>query len=202
MKNSLVALVIALVVFGCGKEKQLPILGPRYVNEQGDSVFFSIPEFEATRQDGTLITNNDLKGKIYVAEFFFTSCPTICPIMTGQLLRVHEKFKEEDRLKIVSFTLDPKYDTPERMTDHAERLGINTNQWWFLNDKKSETYELAQKGYFVTAIEDESQPGGIVHSGKVSLIDGNGHIRAYYDGTIEADVNVLINDISILLSEE
>ena len=122
--------------------------------KQGDSVYFSIPSFEATNQNGETVTNKSLKGNIYVSEFFFTSCPTICPVMTGQLMRVHEKFKDEERFKIVSFTLDPDYDTPEQLKDHAKRLGIDTHQWWFLNDKKSETYELAQKGYFVTAVED------------------------------------------------
>ncbi len=201
MESRLLFIIVLLGLISCGKDKKLPHLGPKSVNEAGDTVYFSIPPFEATNQDGEIITNKSLKGNVYVSEFFFTSCPTICPVMTGQLLRVHEKFKNEDRLKIVSYTLDPEYDTPAKLQDHAQRLGIDTNQWWFLNDKKSETYELAQKGYFVTALEDSTQPGGIVHSGKVSLIDGKGHIRGYYDGTVEADVNVLINDIATLLAE-
>lgn len=201
MRSSLLIVLALVGLFSCVKEKKLPFLGPKSVNEAGDSVYFSIPPFEAVNQDGDTVTNESLKGNIYVSEFFFTSCPTICPLMTGQLMRVHEKFKQEDRFKIVSFTLDPAYDTPEKLKDHAKRLDINTDQWWFLNDKKSETYALAQKGYFVTALEDSAEPGGIVHSGKVSLIDGNGHIRAYYDGTVEADVNVLINDIATLLAE-
>lgn len=203
MGNKLLIITVLLTgMFSCVKQEKMPYLGPRTVNENGDTAYFSIPPFEVTNQDGETVTNESLKGNIYVSEFFFTSCPTICPIMTGQLMRVHEKFKNEERLKIVSFTLDPDYDTPEKLKDHAKRLGINTNQWWFLNDKKSETYELAQKGYFVTALEDSAEPGGIVHSGKVSLIDGDGHIRAYYDGTVEADVNVLINDIATLLEEK
>lgn len=202
MKSSLIFLLVATLLFSCGKQKRLPILGPKSVEESGDTSYFTIPPFEAINQNGEVINNESLKGNIYIAEFFFTSCPTICPIMTEQLFRVHEKFKSEDRLKIVSFTLDPEYDTPEKLQDHAVRRGIDIHQWWFLNDKKSETYELAQKGYFVTALEDSSEPGGIVHSGKVSLIDKKGRIRAYYDGTIEADVNVLINDIATLLEEK
>ena len=199
-KNSLVVLAVVLL-FGCTKQKPLPKLGPVEVNEVGDSIPFSIPAFSYTRQDGEPVNNQSLKGKVYVSEFFFTSCPSICPIMTSQLLRVHEKFVGEDRLKIVSFTLDPDYDTPARMAEHAQRLGINTQQWWFLNGDKATTYQLAQKGFFVTAIQDSTEPGGVVHSGKVSLIDGDGHVRGYYDGTVEQDVNLLINDISILLSE-
>lgn len=190
-----------VALLGCTKQKPLPKLGPVVVNEVGDSVPFSIPTFSYTRQDGETVNNQSVKGKVYVAEFFFTSCPSICPIMTSQLLRVHEKFAADDRLKILSFTLDPDYDTPARMAEHAERLGINTKQWWFLNGDKATTYQLAQKGFFVTAIQDPTEPGGIVHSGKVSLVDGDGHVRGYYDGTIEQDVNVLINDIATLLSE-
>lgn len=201
MKNKAIIILVLVGLFSCGKQNKLPYLGPRSVNETGDSVYFSIPSFEATNQNGETITNKSLKGNIYVSEFFFTSCPTICPVMTGQLMRVHEKFKNENRFKIVSFTLDPEYDTPEKLKDHAKRLSIDTHQWWFLNDKKSETYALAQKGYFVTALEDKEAPGGIVHSGKVSLIDGDGHIRAYYDGTVEDDVNVLMKDIATLLAE-
>lgn len=202
MNSKFVLVLFIGVLFSCSKQDKLPILGPRTVGDSGDSIFFSIPEFSYTSQDNEVITNKSLEGKVYVAEFFFTSCPSICPVMTSQLLRVQEKFKGNKNLKIVSFTLDPKYDTPERMKDHAQRLGVDTEQWLFLNGEKAATYNLAQKGFFVTAIEDETQPGGIVHSGKVSLIDGKGHVRGYYDGTVEDDVNLLINDISNLLTED
>lgn len=201
MKNKFIIILVGLTLLSCRESAKLPVLGPTSVNEAGDSVKFSVPSYSYVSQNNEVITNESLKGKVYVAEFFFTSCPSICPIMTSQLLRVHEKFKENELVRIVSFTLDPKYDTPARMKEHAERLGIDTKQWLFLNGDKAKTYELAQKGFFVTALEDATQPGGIVHSGKVSLIDGDGHVRGYYDGTIEQDVNLLINDISILLSE-
>lgn len=203
MKKSKLLIYTLLIglVASCSKPEALPFLGPKTVNELGDTNYFTIPSYEFVNHEGEITTSESLKGTIYVAEFFFTSCPSICPVMAKQLIRVHEKFAHDSTIKIVSFTLDPEYDTPERLKDHALRQDIDLDRWVFLNGTKQKTYELAQKGFFVTAIEDNTQPGGVVHSGRVALIDKQGRLRGYYDATKEEEVNVLINDLAILRNE-
>lgn len=203
MKNILSILTILIITASCIKQKQseyLPILGEREVNGS-DTSYHVIAPFQFVDQDSTLITNTTFKDKIYVADFFFTSCRTICPIMKTQMLRVYERTKAMPDVLILSHTIDPEFDTVTLLHDFAERLGVETHRWHFVTGVKDSIYKIAQTSYFATAMEDKSVPDGFIHSGAFLLVDKKGRIRGKYDGTKETDVDRLVTDIDILRKE-
>jgi len=143
--------------------------------------------------------SDSLLGKVYVAEFFFTSCPTICPKVKGQMLRLEEEFGDNPDFAMVSFTVDPKRDTPERMKEYAEKLGIeDMDRWRFIYGDKFEIYDL-DKDYLSIAEENPNAPGGFDHSGYIVLVDRQGRVRSYANGTMPEEVDYLIKDINLLL---
>ena len=182
------------------KEIRLPIFGERQVNGT-DTVYHVIAPFQFVDQDSVNVTNSTFKGKIYVTDFFFTTCRTICPIMKTQMLRVYEATKEMPDVLLLSHTIDPEYDTVALLRDFARRLGVESNRWHFVTGAKDSIYKIAQTGYFATAMEDKTEPDGFIHSGAFLLIDKQGRIRGKYDGTKEEDVNRLITDIGHLRIE-
>lgn len=182
------------------KEAKLPIFGEREVIN-GDTIFHKIGNFQFVNQDSTLVTNETFKNKIYVSDFFFTSCRTICPIMKTQMLRVYDSMENDPDVLILSHTIDPEYDTVGLLRDYASRLGVESNKWHFVTGEKDSIYNIAQKGYFATAMEDKSEPDGFIHSGAFLLIDKEQRIRGKYDGTKEDEVNRLLADISRLKKE-
>ena len=192
---------IFLVVFGCQQEKKLPFLGPKEIGKQGDTLYHKIPDFKFLNQDSLWISEKNMAGKIYVADFFFTTCPTICPKMKTQLLRIYDKFAEDDRVRILSHTIDPEYDGVRVLKEYAKKLNITSPRWNLLTGKKTDIYRLGEKSYMVTAQEDANEVGGFVHSGAFILVDQNRHVRGIYDGTKEEDVNHLIEDMTLLLKE-
>lgn len=139
-------------------------------------------------------------GKIYVADFFFTSCPTICPIMKSQMLRVYEKFKDDERILLLSHSIDPEHDTVEVLKEYASGLGIDAKRWHLVTGAKEEIYDTAYL-YKLAAMEDKNAPGGFIHSGSFTLVDPEGRIRGYYKGTEEEAVDRLIDDIGRLIDE-
>ena len=193
---------LCLLLFSCirQKEQRLPIFGEKEV-VGSDTVFHTIGNFKFVNQDSTLVTNETLKDKIYVADFFFTTCRTICPIMKTQMLRVYESIANEPDVLLVSHTIDPEHDTVALLHDYADRLGVKSNKWHFLTGNKDSIYYIAQTSYFATAMEDNSEPEGFIHSGAFLLIDKKGRIRGKYDGTKEEEVNRLLEDIEILKKE-
>jgi protein SCO1/2 len=192
---------VFLVVLGCQQEKKLPFLGPKEIGKQGDTLYHKIPDFKFLNQDSLWISEKDMAGKIYVADFFFTTCPTICPKMKTQLLRIYDKFAEDDRVRILSHTIDPEYDGVRVLKEYAKKLNISSPRWNLLTGKKSDIYRLGEKSYMVTAQEDANEVGGFVHSGAFILVDQDRHVRGIYDGTKEEDVNHLMEDIGLLLKE-
>lgn len=183
------------------KERPLPIFGERELVGK-DTVYHTIANFKFVDQDSSIITNKTYQDKIYVADFFFTSCRTICPIMKTQLVRVYEATKEMPDVLLLSHTIDPEYDTVALLHDFAERLGVESKRWHFVTGVKDSIYKIAQTSYFATAMEDTSEPDGFIHSGAFLLIDKKGRIRGKYDGTKEEEVNQLIIDIKRLRSVE
>ena len=165
-----------------------------------DSIAPTIPAFKFVNQYGDSITDKSLNGKIYVADFFFTSCPSICPVMHRNMLTVYNQFKNDANFKIISHSIDPKYDSVAVMKKYADKLGISGNSWWFLQGKKEDTYKLASS-YLSAVAEDKSAPGGYVHQGYFILIDKQKHIRGTYDGTLPDQVAQLIADIKTLQAE-
>ena len=192
-------LICLLVLIGsCSpKEKSLPIFGERQVVGT-DTLYHTIAPFQFVDQDSAIITNATYQRKIYVADFFFTSCRTICPIMKTQLVRVYEATKEMPDVLILSHTIDPEYDTVALLHDFANRLGVESKRWHFVTGSKDSIYKIAQTSYFATAMEDKAEPDGFIHSGAFLLIDQKGRIRGKYDGTKEEEVNRLIVDIKKL----
>ena len=194
-----ICLSAALVFSSCvrPKETKLPVLGQKEVSGSY-TIYHTIGKFRFVDQDSSIITNETVMNKIYVADFFFTSCRTICPVMKTQMLRVYESVKNDPNVLLISHTIDPEYDTVGLLHDYANRLGVETDKWHFLTGNKDSIYYIAQTGYFATAMEDEDEPGGFIHSGAFLLIDKQGRIRGKYDGTSEEDVNKLLKDIGIL----
>lgn len=194
--------------------------GVGFVVNQGQKR--KVPDFSFLDQDSTMVTNEDYLGKVYVVEFFFTTCPTICPIMTQNLVELQDTFKDEDDFGVASFTINPRYDTPSVLKKYAEKYGITDKDWHLMTGNQEEIYRLAQEGFYIFAQEDEAAPGGFEHSGMFALIDKNGYIRSredehgnpliYYRGTItekqgvNADgeaqqITILKEDIKKLLGE-
>lgn len=185
-----------------GASIELPILGERYVDDNQDTVYHQIAEFSFINQVGDTITKADVEGKIYVADFFFTTCPTICPIMKKEMLRVYEQFKDNPDFKILSHSIDPTHDTQEVLKDYAEKLGVEDAQTWnFLTGDQEKIFEIGQTSYLTTAMADQLEPGGFLHSGAFLLVDGQGRIRGVYDGTKSDQVDRLLNDIPKLLKK-
>lgn len=209
MKYKIITLVLlAGLLIACGKKK-LPILGERavdvkMVNGQDvvDTIYQSVPDFSLTNQDGLEINQNTTNGKIYVADFFFVTCPTICPRMKKNLLTVYETYKSNPNILFLSHTIDPAHDSVAVLKDFAERLGADSKQWHFLTGNRDSIYELATHGYYATALPDSTEPGGYVHSGGLILIDKNRHVRGIYDGTSEKETKTLIADMELLLNEK
>ena len=153
-----------------------------------------VPNFSFLNQDSVLISNKDYLGKVYVVEFFFTTCPTICPIMTQNLVTLQETFENEADFGVASFTINPRYDTPTVLKKYAVKHGISTPDWHLMTGEQSEIYDLANKGFYIMANEENEAPGGFEHSGAFALVDKEGYIRSrndrfgnpiiYYRGTI------------------
>lgn len=194
----------------CGSEtaQRLPILGNREVVERVaggktivDTVYQTIPSFNFINQDSTSVSQKDFDNKIYVADFFFTTCPSICPVMHRNMLRVYEKYKGNNEVMLASHTIDYKHDTPSVLKKYAEKLGIEGSQWQFLRGTRDSVYTLAEKSYLVSVQEDGQAPGGYVHQGWFVLIDKDRRIRGAYDGTQADQVDKMMKDMDILLNE-
>ena len=206
MKKLLLLPLIALAI-SCGapSEKtseitELPILGERYVDDNQDTVYHSIADFAFVNQVGDTIRKEDMAGKIYVADFFFTTCPTICPVMKKEMLRVYEQFKGEPNFRILSHSIDPSHDTQAVLKDYAEKLGVpDAATWNFLTGDQEKIFEIGQTSYLTTTMADDMEPGGFLHSGAFLLVDQQGRIRGVYDGTKTEQVDRLLADIPKLL---
>lgn len=140
-----------------------------------------VPEFSFTDQNGNIITNKDYEGKVYLVEFFFTTCPTICPRMNSNLIQIQNNFEGIDNFGVASFTINPNYDTPEVLKAYAEKYGITNPNWHLMTGEQNAIYKLANEGFNLYTAEDESVEGGFEHSGNFALIDKNGFIRSRFD---------------------
>ena len=178
----------------------LPILGIPKI-ENGDTILHTIPDFTFINQDSQKVTNATFADKAYVVDFFFTSCPTICPEVTGQMLRIHDHFKNDDRLLLLAHSIDTRYDSVPVLKDYADKLEVTSDKWHFVTGDHDAIYEIADD-YFSIALENPDAPGGYDHSGRIILIDKDRHLRAFCEGTDPKDVTDFIKDIEKLLAEE
>ncbi len=209
-KKALILILILLVPSllylvlstGTNNFKPLLIYGPKEVNANGDTLYHQIPNFVLTDQNGIEFTNSYLDSNIYVASFFFATCPTICPKMATNMLQVQDRFRDRKDFKLLSITVNPEHDTPEVLKEYAQKVHAMEDKWTFLSGDKDKIYDVAFNGYFVSAQKDSIAPGGFLHSANIILIDGKGRIRGYFDGTSASETNDLFDAIEILLVEK
>jgi protein SCO1/2 len=181
-----------------------------------------VPSFQFLNQDSLLISEKDYLGKVYIVEFFFTTCPTICPVMNSNLVEIQEEFRDLDNFGVASFTINPEYDTPGVLKKYAEKYGINDLDWHLMTGDRQAIFDLANIGFNIFAAENPEVPGGFEHSGLFALVDKNGYLRSrtddfgnpiiYYKGTISEsqgvneegeiqEITILKEDIKKLLNE-
>ncbi|MCC7332307.1 MAG: SCO family protein [Flavobacteriales bacterium] len=186
---------------------RLEFIGPRTTisNEKGgyDTIYHQIPYFEFINQDGNKITRDNLLGHVYVVDFFFVSCPSICPKMTTNMGYLQSKFKDNKNLRFLSITVNPEADSVSVLADYAKKVHADTKSWHFVTGNKDSIYNVAFSGFFVSVQKDSIAPGGFLHSNMLILIDKNAHIRGYFDGTTHKVVKEqLIDAIDILYKED
>jgi len=200
MRNFILLGLVLTSLLSCQPESPLPILGEKDI-VNGDTIYHVIPDFAFVNQDSQPVTNETFSGKAYVVDFFFISCPTICPKTTKQMLRIHDRFKDDDRLLLLAHTVDPKRDSVGALKNYAHNLGVEASKWHFVTGEKDSLYAIADD-YFSVAIENPDAPGGFDHSGRLILIDKNKHVRSFCDGTDPKDVDRFMEDIEKLLNEK
>jgi protein SCO1/2 len=181
-----------------------------YLEMEGTEEPYSIPDFQFTNQDGQLISNKDLKGQIYVATFFFSTCPSICPAMNFHLKELQDRFKGYPDFKLISFTVDPERDTPEVLRAYATKLGADTDGWHFLTGDREDLYKTAGD-FFISAMEDATADGGYLHSESAIIVDWDGKLRSRRDdlGNLVGSYDVLSptalkelkEDLRVLIAE-
>ncbi len=181
----------------------LPHYGPKTYNaEKVDTNYHSIPNFGFTNQYNELITQENTKGKIYVADYFFTTCQSICPIMSNQMERVAAKFASNPDILFLSHTVNPEEDSVPVLMNYALQHHAVKNKWHFLTGNKKDLYDIARKGYLLNAEEGDGGEDDFIHTQNFALIDKQRHIRGFYDGTDSVSINKMIIDIEMLLKEE
>jgi protein SCO1 len=191
----------SILLFSCNEPRELPVYGGKMPASGGpDTIDYHIPSFSFLNQDGRVVDEAVIKDKLLVVEFFFTSCPSICPKMQKEMLRVYEKYKSDSDVLILAYSIDPARDSVEKLKRYANKLGIESSKWHFLTGEKDSIYYIADK-FLVSAEEDPDAPGGHVHSGSFILVDRKKRIRGYYDGTDEKSVEKLLSEIDILRKE-
>ena len=202
MKNILFLAVLCSMWLACAPSNSgpLPILGERDV-VNGDTIYPTIPDFTFVDQDSQQVSNATFAGKIYVADFFFIHCPTICPKVKANGLRVYQKYKNDPRVGLLSHSIDTKNDTVAALKRHAQKLGIETAKWHLVTGDNDAIYGIADN-YFSVATVNPEVPGGFDHSGRLILVDQNRHVRSFCDGTDAKEVDRFMLDIDRLLAEQ
>ncbi len=216
MKNKL-ALIIPAILLCIGiavayemikNDRVLPIYSPAMINpelvdesKQNVTKGHRIGDFELVNQDGKTVTNKDFDEFYYVTDFFFTTCPTICPSMSAQMQRVQKKYKDDEDFKILSHTVQPEVDSVPVLKEYANLYEADPKKWIFVTGDKKIIYDLARKSYFAAVTEGDGGPGDFIHTENFVLVDKEKRIRGFYDGTSEESVDQLLVDIEILSQE-
>ena len=189
-------------------KKILPIYQPAEVSfELVDSSlqhvkkYHKIANFSLTNQNGNRISQRDYQGKIYVADFFFTTCPSICPIMTNNMAYIQSKIMDDPQVKLLSFSVTPEIDSVPQLKKYALEKGVNDKKWNLLTGNKKEIYTLARKSYFVVKEDGDGGPHDMIHTENFVLVDPEKRIRGYYDGTDKAAMENLLADLKTLKEE-
>lgn len=202
-------LFLALLVFSCTEQSVktnkllLPIIGEKKLAgvEGTDTIYHTIQPFSFINQFHDTVTEKVIENKIYVADFFFATCQSICPKMSSQLVHVQTAFKNDKDVLILSHTVNPLHDTVEVLNGYAQSYGAVKNKWHFLTGNKKAIYDLARYSYLVNALEEDGSAEGFLHSELFILVDAQKRIRGFYDGTDSVAVVKLISDITLLKQE-
>ncbi len=206
LKRLLLKLIgLVLLNQACQPEKKvsnlvLPILGEKHLGST-DTIYHQVGAFSLTNQFNETITDKTVQNKIYVADFFFATCQSICPQMSKHLQLVQTAYANDDSVLILSHTVNPMHDTVQVLANYGSRYGAIKNKWHFLTGNKKTIYDLAKNDYLVNALEDDGTPEGFLHSELLLLIDSQQRLRGMYDGTDEVAVKKLISDIQLLKTE-
>jgi len=189
-KSMKILILLNFIAISCipQQEKNLPVI--KKVEQ----------DFLFTNQDSQSVDLSTFENKVYVTDFFFTTCPTICPKMKQQMIRLHEEFSERNDFLLLSHSIDTRHDSVAVLKDYASRLGVLSEDWHFVTGKQDEIFDMA-KYYQVSALEDENEAGGYVHSGAFILVDKDKNIRGYYDGTDPVATSRLLDDVKYLLEQ-
>ncbi|MBC8754288.1 SCO family protein [Kordia sp. YSTF-M3] len=198
------AIIVTAFYFTLQKKTVLPIYQPANVNVelvdtsiQHISKYHTIKDFALVNQNGDTITQNDYKDKIYVADFFFTTCATICPIMTKNMAAIQKEILSDDAIMLLSHSVTPEIDTVAQLKRYAIEKGVNDKKWNLVTGDKKQIYDLARKSYLAVKSQGDNDYG-MVHTENFMLIDKERRIRGFYDGTKEEDIKKLLGDIKIL----
>jgi protein SCO1/2 len=181
--------------------RTLPYFGKKQTMQQGDTSYHTVKPFVFVDQYNEKVTEQTIQGKIYVTDFFFTTCQSICPIMSTELERVYKTFEKKPEVMILSHTVDPEEDSVNVMLNYAKLHGVNDKRWLFLTGDKKHLYDLARQGYLLNAEEGNGGEEDFIHTQNFALVDKERHLRGFYDGTDSAEVSRLIIDIKLLLEE-
>ena len=202
IKGLLYTLLMSIIFISCKEESKLPIWGQKEFIQgiDKDTVYHTISYWNFTNQDGELISKSDYEGQVYVANFFFTRCPGICPILTKNIKQVQAETKGIN-VSFLSHTVDPKNDTVGRLKRYCDNKKIDNSNWNFVTGDQNSIYEMGVLSYLVPNSEDALAPGGFLHSDKFILIDTKSRIRGMYSGTDSTEVERLILDIGRLTRE-
>lgn len=196
-----------LLFIGKHNYRRLDFIGPReaVLNSDGkyDTNYHQIPYFEFINQDGKKVTRDDLLGHVYVTDFFFATCPSICPKMVTNMAYLQEHLKDNKNLRFLSITVNPQHDSVSVLKEYAKKVHADTENWSFVTGDVDSIYDIAFNGFFVSTQRDSIAPGGFLHSGMLILVDKNAHIRGYFDGTTHKVIKEqLIDAIDILYKED
>ncbi len=187
---------------------KLPVFNPNELNtelvdesQRTITKDHKVSDFLFLNQDGNEVTIADVKDKVYVADFFFTTCPGICPKMKKQMSRIYEEFKDKEDFMLLSHTVMPEVDSVEVLAEFAKKQNAMTEKWMFLTGDKKEIYRMARQSYFAVKTKGDGGPEDFIHTENFILVDKNQRLRGFYDGTSTEEVDILIQDIYTLYKE-
>lgn len=199
VKHIVYPLLLFFFLLSC-TNSELPVLGNPDGGKEDPAP--TIPAFSFINQDNKLVTDKTFDTKIYVADFIFLSCATICPKMNIEMLKVYKAFEKDERVLFISHTIDPEHDSVPQLKAFANELHVSSQKWNFVTGNRDSIYSLALNNYFTTAYPDSTDKNNFIHGGGLLLVDKDKHIRGVYDGTNETETERLIKDIKLLLKEQ
>mgnify|MGYP001815789656 CR=1 FL=1 len=207
---AIISIIILAVIYNIlNVDKVLPIYQPAKVNlELVDSTiqhinkYHKIADFKLTNQNGEIITQNDYQDKIYVADFFFTTCQTICPIMTDNMVVIQKEILDDNEVMLLSHSVTPKIDSVAQLKRYAIKKGVDDTKWNLVTGDKKQIYELARKSYLAVKTSGNGDMYDMIHTENFMLIDKKRQIRGFYDGTKTEDIDRLLEDIKTLKKEQ